>query len=115
MNTSDALAAYKAQVDAKYAAMKNHHFPTEAEVEEEIRNRPPDWLLISPDHIIDGVASGRHYSTAFQAFDLFYPTKKSREIAVRDGWIVVRDTPTHRWFDAFALGWKEKRPVVWEE
>ncbi|WKN53805.1 hypothetical protein HJ581_0008335 [Rhodococcus opacus] len=87
MTNSLTLAEYKAQVDAKYAGMRDQQL---AKSEEE-RPRKDHWLLVGPDGEIDGVMTRRFCGSAAQAFEEFFPKKKERHQKSAEGWHIEED------------------------
>ncbi|WP_054246414.1 hypothetical protein [Rhodococcus opacus] len=87
MSTQLTLAEYKAQVDAKYAGMREQQMvKREAE-----RPRKDHWLLVGPNGEIDGVMTKRFTKSAAAAFEEFFPKKKERHAASAEGWHIEED------------------------
>ncbi|MFC7450511.1 hypothetical protein [Rhodococcus daqingensis] len=87
------LAQYEAQVDAKYARMRERQ-----QSDLHAQTRKDHWLLVDPTGEVDGVMTRRRAGSPTQAFELFFTSKKERHKASAEGWhIEVDDVDGTRW------------------
>jgi len=104
--TRRALAEYKAEVDAKYAAIKGQTLEEAIEKQRIDRDVPvpgsrAHWLLINPQGGIDGILIRRYSRSATEAFEDFYPKKRERMKAAAEGWHIEQDDDAGTRFDAW--------------
>ncbi|MDM3927802.1 hypothetical protein QRB41_14980 [Mycobacterium avium subsp. hominissuis] len=101
MDTAQALARHKAQVNAKYADAQSITLAG-LRAERVARHRQDRWLLITPDGDIDGVLSREVCKSAIEAFDKFFPRKKERHAAAAEGWHIEVDDEHGTRYSAWA-------------
>lgn len=98
--TAEQLAAYKAQVDARYARGYSARLSPAQERRAELRRRreedrsQPDWLLYDANGKIDGFhvySRDIGWDTEENVWRKFFPRKREREQLQAEGWTVVRD------------------------
>lgn len=107
--TQRQLADYKAQVDAKYARIKDltlEEATAGSRAEMMQRRRKDGWLLINPDGGIDGVIVRWSCDSAVEAFEQFYPKKRERLKASADGWHIEQDDTDGSRFAAYCESFK---------
>jgi hypothetical protein len=107
--TQRQLAAYKAQVDAKYAGLKGMTLEdatagSRAEAEE--RRREDRWLLVDPASQIVGVMARWACKSAVEAFEEFYPKKRERLAAAAEGYRIEEDDAAGSRFEAWCAATK---------
>jgi len=102
LSVAEQLAAYKAEVDARYAAGYAGPAKSAAQVKREERERQrredrlrPDWLLIDPTGKVDGwhVYHTGSWDSVEAVWRGFFPKKKEREQHQADGWVIRPDDP----------------------
>ncbi|UHJ58778.1 hypothetical protein LT337_32255 (plasmid) [Mycolicibacterium fortuitum] len=94
--TAEQLAAYKAQIDAKYArgyvpaksaAAQRHQRIAEDRAQ-------PGWLLLDPNGVVDGFHTYSRdlgWDTTENVWEKFEKRKRDRERLQSEGWTVIRD------------------------
>lgn len=100
MGEFGSLAEYKAYVDAKYRG----DLPEQklARAQESTRRRKDRWLLIDPHETIVGVLASHCASSATEAFEEFYPSKRERREVAALGYHIERDDEKGTRFDSWA-------------
>lgn len=95
-STAEQLAAYKADIDAKYARgyvpAKTAAAQRRQRIEED--RKQPQWLLLDDNGNVDGwhtYSRDQGWDTEETVWKKFEPRKKDRERLQAQGWTVIRD------------------------
>lgn len=94
--TAEQLAAYKAEIDAKYARGFVPAKSAAAQRRQRIAEDrdQPDWLLLDPNGVVDGFHTFSRdlgWDTADHVWEKFEKRKRERERLQSEGWTVIRD------------------------